>query len=141
MKYIGDGKPFDLQRTAAFLSWAEKYESDNGFCRWKVVNRSSGEILGSCGFAVLENSNEVDLGYLLRRDAWGNGFATEAVRACMRYGFRNLGFREIIAMTGPENMASQRVLEKAGFIVRGREILQNEEALVYVAADSKSLYE
>lgn len=140
MQHIGNGKPFDLQRTAEFLSWAEKYENDNGFCRWKVVNRSSGEILGSCGFALLENSNEVDLGYLLRRDAWGKGFATEAVRACMHYGFRNLGFREIIAMTGLENMASRRVLEKAGFIVQGRKILKGEEALVYVAVGpTKSL--
>jgi [ribosomal protein S5]-alanine N-acetyltransferase len=137
MQNIGDGKPFDLQRTAEFLSWVENYENDNGFCRWKVVNKSDGEILGSCGFALLEDSHEVDLGYLLRRDAWGHGFATEAVRACMRYGFRNLGFREIIAMTGLENMASRRVLEKAGFSVRGREILKGEEALVYVAADPK----
>jgi ribosomal-protein-alanine N-acetyltransferase len=137
MLNIGDGRPFDLERTAEFLRWVEEYENTNGYCRWKVVNKSDGKILGSCGFALLEESKEVDLGYLLRRDAWGNGFATEAVRACMRYGFRNLKFREIIAMTGLENITSRRVLEKAGFIVRGRELFKGEEALVYVAADPK----
>ena len=51
MQYIGDGKPFTLDGTAKFLIWVQKYQAENGFCRWKVIESSSGEIIGSCGFA------------------------------------------------------------------------------------------
>jgi [ribosomal protein S5]-alanine N-acetyltransferase len=134
MKNIGSGKPYKtLAEAEEFLTWADDYQTINGFCRWAVLEKTSGEIIGSCGFAVLEESNEIDFGYLFARDCWGKGFATEAARECVRFGFKKLNFREIIAITELDNFASQNVLEKIGFKKRGIEILENEEALVYLA--------
>ena len=55
----------------------------------------------------------------LRRDSWGRGYATEAARACVGYGFDELGLEKIVADVDPANPASVRVLEKCGFELAG----------------------
>lgn len=136
MKFIGDGKPYSLEQANKFLIWAENYQRENGFCRWKVLDKASGETVGSCGFVRLQETGEIELGYLFARKFWGKGFATEAARGCLQFGFEKLGFREIIALTDLENVASQKVLEKIGFIKRGIEIYNEEESLIYLAKKS-----
>ncbi|CAN5468598.1 hypothetical protein BH18ACI1_BH18ACI1_00290 [soil metagenome] len=134
MKYLGTGKPYKtLDEAENFLNWAVAYQKENGFCRWAVLEESSGKIIGSCGFARPHGTKEIELGYLFARKVWGKGFATEAAGECLKYGFKKLDFREIIALTDLENVASQRVLEKIGFEKRGIEIYNNEENLVYLA--------
>lgn len=136
MKHIGNGKPYkNLEDAEKFLNWVEVYQQENGFCRWAVVEKSSDEIIGSCGFSRLTETKEIDLGYLYDKKSWGKGFATEAARGCLKYGFEKLGFREIIALTDLEHIASQNVLEKIGFTKRGIEIYDNEKTLVYSAKD------
>lgn len=115
MLHIGDGKPFEnIERAKKFLDWAASYQKENGFCRWAVVEKSSEKIIGSCGFARLEN-DEIDLGYLFAKDSWGKGYATEAAGACLKFGFENLKFAKIIAMVDIDHIPSQKVLEKIGF--------------------------
>ena len=91
------------------------------------------KIVGSCGFARPHGTTEIELGYLLARKFWRMGLGTEATASCLKYGFENLNFREIIAMTDLENVASQKVLEKIGFAQRGIETFNGEENLVYLA--------
>ena len=134
VRHVDDGKPFSFEKTENFLNSMEKHERENGFCRWKVIEKSSGEIVGTCGFGRLRETNEIELGYLLRRKSWGNGYATEIAETVLAYGFDKLGFREIIALTDLENTASQKVLEKIGFTKRGIEIYKNQKNLVYQAA-------
>jgi ribosomal-protein-alanine N-acetyltransferase len=134
MLYIGTGKPYETPAEAEkFLRWAIEYQKENGFCRWAVVEKSSGKIVGSCGFAYPRGVPEPELGYLFGRGVWGKGFATEAARAALNYGFEKSGFREIIAITDLENTASQRVLEKIGFARRGVEKIDGEDNLIYLA--------
>lgn len=134
MLYIGTGKPYTtLDEAEKFLRWAVAYQKENGFCRWAVVEKASGKIVGSCGFAYPHETPEIELGYLFDRAVWGKGFATEAARAALSYGFEKLGFREIIAITDLENTASQRVLEKIGFAQRGVEKIDGEDNLVFLA--------
>ena len=92
-----------------------RYQSD-GFGKWAVVLKSTGEVVGSCGCALqeVEGRNEIEVGYNMRRDLWGRGYATEAARACMEYGFTRLGARRVISMIRPTNIASRRVAEKNG---------------------------
>ena len=133
MRYLADGLPFTFEQVEDFLIWAEHYQIENNFCRWKVIERSTGEVIGSCGFARTHATEEVELGYLLAQKHWGKGLATEAARAAMLYGFGKLNFREIIAMTDLENVRSQKVLEKIGFARRGIEVYEGAETLVYLA--------
>ncbi|MCA9945655.1 MAG: GNAT family N-acetyltransferase, partial [Anaerolineales bacterium] len=60
------------------------------------------------------NPAEASLGYRLRRTVWGQGLATEGVRALMRKGFAELGLQRVVANTYEHNLASRRVMEKAG---------------------------
>jgi [ribosomal protein S5]-alanine N-acetyltransferase len=62
---------------------------------------------------------EVEVGYRLRHDAWGQGFATEGARELVRYGFDTVGLLRIIGITDPDNLASQNVLRKCGLADAG----------------------
>ncbi len=134
---IDDGNPFSFEKTLKFLETMEKSRTKNGFCRWKIVEKSSGEIIGSCGFGKLAETEEIELGYLLARKFWGKGYATEIAKAVFDYGFDKLNFREIIALTDLENAASQNVLEKIGFAKRGIETYKGEENLVFATEKSQ----
>jgi len=134
MRYIGTGKPYEtIEQANEFLRWATAYQEENGFCRWAILLKENHEIIGSCGFARPHGTEEIELGYLLGRKFWGKGLATEAAAACLNYGFEKLEFREIIALTDLENVASHRVLEKIGFLRKGIELFDGEENLVYLA--------
>lgn len=134
MRFLGSGKPYEtIGEADEFLHWATEYQKENGFCRWAVTLKGNLKTIGSCGFARPHGTEEIELGYLLARKFWGNGLATEAAAACLIYGFGKLEFREIIALTDLENVASQRVLEKIGFVQRGIELFNGEENLVYLA--------
>ena len=135
-RFIGDGEPYTREKVKAFLAWAEDFERANGFCRWKVIEKASGKTIGSCGFGRIKETEEIELGYLFAPNAWGKGYATEIAGACADYGFKNLGFREIIAITDAENIASQKVLRKIGFAHRGTEIFDGVESLVYIKKKS-----
>ncbi len=138
MKYLGTGKPYEtIEQANEFLRWATDYQKASNFCRWAVLLKENQEIVGSCGFACPHGTTEIELGYLLARRFWGKGLATEAVGASLKYGFENLDFREIIAMTDLENVASQKVLEKIGFTQRGIETFNGEKSLVYLAKNPK----
>jgi RimJ/RimL family protein N-acetyltransferase len=71
-------------------------------------------LMGRCGLQWLPDTEEVEVDYILGRAFWGRGFATEAARASLRYGFEELELERVIGISHIENIASQRVLEKLG---------------------------
>ena len=81
---------------------------------WIVEWRGKPGFLGWCGLFPLEESGLIEIGYRYRSAAWGQGVATEAATAVLDHGFRVLGFDPIVAVTNPENDASQKVLTKIG---------------------------
>ena len=99
--------------------WIEKnigrYRRD-GYGLWAMLLRSSGDLIGDCGCILqeVEGANHVEVGYHVRRDLWGNGYATEAARACIAYAFDKLGLDRVISLIRPENRQSVRVAEKNG---------------------------
>ena len=93
-----------------------KLYRDEGFCLWPLVYRESQKLIGFCGFDRLWGGEEIEIGYWLAPDYWGEGLATEAAQAVMRYGRERLGLRQIAAVAHPENKASIRVLEKIGMV-------------------------
>ena len=113
-----------------FLNWAIPYQLKNGFCRWAVVEKTSGEIVGSCGFARLA-TEEVEFGYLFARESWGKGFATQATSACLKHGYEKIGLTGIIALTDLDHEKSQNVLRKIGFHERGIEKTGDGEDMVF----------
>jgi RimJ/RimL family protein N-acetyltransferase len=81
--------------------------------RWAAVEKSTGAFVGWLGIRRA-NAGEVELGFRLRRSAWGRGYATEGSRALIRVAFAELGVQRVFAETMAVNTASRRVMEKAG---------------------------
>jgi RimJ/RimL family protein N-acetyltransferase len=89
-----------------------------GFGLWAVERREDGAFVGFVGLAHTRFSSHftpcIDLGWRLARHYWGKGYATEAASAAAQYGFDQLGLREIVAFTVPENRRSRGVMERIG---------------------------
>jgi RimJ/RimL family protein N-acetyltransferase len=122
MRYINGGRPTPREeiRDEIIPFWTAYYERDDGYGYWAAVEKATGRFLGWFHFRphVGEPPRPADvgieLGYRLRRDAWGQGYATEGSRALIRKGFTELGAERVYAETMAVNVASRRVLEKAG---------------------------
>ena len=114
MRYIGTGRPLSREETRARLNAVIKHQNKHGFGVWAAVDRSNGTLMGYCGLQFLDNTPEVEVGYRLAKRFWGMGFASEAAKASLRYGFEGLNLDRIVAVVQPANIASQHVLEKIG---------------------------
>ena len=90
-----------------------------GFGRGACILKSTGEQIGFAGLKYLDELGEVDVAYRLLPAHWGQGLATEVALASVRYGFAALGLKRIIGLVMPKNIASLRVLEKAGLRYSG----------------------
>lgn len=86
---------------------------------WRVEGRDDGIFLGVAALLRMPEDGDVEVAYRLVRAAWGRGIATEAAGALIAHGLRTLGLPRLVAVTYPENRASQRVLDKLGFERRG----------------------
>lgn len=130
VRHTGDGPFASVAAARAFLLAYPDYRT-HGFGRWAVVRAADGAWLGWCGLKRLPN-NDVDLGYRLLRAYWGQGYATEAGRACLELGFARFGLETIIGRVALENSASIRVLEKLGMRYWKRDVCEHDpEALIY----------
>ena len=79
-----------------------------------VVERASGAVIGRVGLKQQSDPRDASIWYVIRRDRWGQGFAAEAARALMDFGFRELALHRVWADVDPENGPSQRIAEKLG---------------------------
>jgi [ribosomal protein S5]-alanine N-acetyltransferase len=110
--------PAALDRSAVKQWIAKNIERyrHHGHGLWAMLLKEPRELIGDCGCTLqeVESKNEIEVGYHVRRDLWGRGYATEAARACIDYAFRELRARRVISMIRPENVRSIRVAEKNG---------------------------
>jgi RimJ/RimL family protein N-acetyltransferase len=105
------------EQTAVFLHASLDHWERYGFGFWMFQTRSDGLFVGRAGLRHLqiEGRDEVELAYALRPEAWGKGLATEMARRVLKAGFEELGLDNVVSFTLPTNVASRRVMEKAGF--------------------------
>lgn len=83
-----------------------------GFCA--IIEKSTKYFAGWCGIWRLKETGETEVGYALLKEFWGKGYAVEASKAFLRYGFEDLNIEKIVAVADPENQNSRRVMEKLG---------------------------
>jgi RimJ/RimL family protein N-acetyltransferase len=114
MRYIPGGAFRGIEVMKARLrTYARTFER-HGFSSWAVVERESGRVIGDAGFGVFEPTGDIELGYTLGRAHWGNGYGTEAARACLATGLAHLDAPRIIAVMDVDNEPSLRVAERLG---------------------------
>ena len=110
-----------VEDSKSFLRQAlEGYERGD-FGGWGVVLKDSGAFVGTCGMdaGYAPEHARAELGYVLSREHWGRGLMPEAVRAVIRFGFGRMGLNRVQARCIAENVASARVMEKAGMAYEG----------------------
>ena len=113
MRYYPAAK--SREEAEEWVRWTLGSYRDHGFGQWVAILKSSGEFAGQCGLTVqeVEGREEVEIGYLFLRRYWGRGLATEAARAVRDQGFA-LGYRRLVSIIDPGNLASRHVAEKTG---------------------------
>jgi [ribosomal protein S5]-alanine N-acetyltransferase len=116
MRFIPGGAYSGLEAVRTRLAGYAREHDSRGFSFWAVVERESGEVVGDAGFGVFRRTGDIELGYTLRRDRWGRGYATEAARACLDAGFAHLDAARIVAVVDEENARSFWVAERIGMV-------------------------
>jgi len=124
--YLGDAETmlyYPAPYSREFVKCAIELNFDRytkyGYGLFGVVLKASGVLIGDCGLVWqdLPGGPELEVGYHFSRAHWGNGYATEAARACMDYAFANAGVDHVISLIRPENGPSRRVAERNGLQV------------------------
>jgi RimJ/RimL family protein N-acetyltransferase len=115
MQYLGGVQEPDI--FLASCARAQVCQAQNGFCFWLVERRSDGALLGFCGLKIGNMgpiAGEIEIGWRLREDAWGQGYAREAATASLDWAWRNLSCARIVAVTVMENARSWSLMERLG---------------------------
>lgn len=107
--------PKTRDEAARWIAWNEANYATHGYGLW-IVETLDGEFLGDCGLTWqhVNGRSELEVGFHIRADSWGRGYATEAATACKEFALAELDVARLVAIIHPENMASRRVAEKIG---------------------------
>ena len=113
MEYIPGGV-WSPDRTARTVARMRELDSEHGYGFYPIVVKSLGTIVGHCGLGRLEQTPEIEVAYILDSPYWGQGYASEAARAMIAYGFSKLNIPRIVAVAFPQNVRSIRVMRSVG---------------------------
>jgi RimJ/RimL family protein N-acetyltransferase len=111
------------EQSIEFYDRVQKHFLENGFGLYVVENTSTKEFLGYTGFMIANFEASftpcVEIGWRFKKQYWGKGYATEAAKACLQYGFDTLGFDKIYSFTAIPNIKSENVMKRIGMIKTG----------------------
>lgn len=130
MRYIGNGKTRDREEAQKAIETNEKHWEAFGYGFWTIIEKETKAFVGRGGLIHIAFNHEepdVELGYILTKEHWGKGYATEVARHFIQWGFAHLDNPYFMAMTYKENTASQNVLKKVGFTFDREDIYPNTD--------------
>ena len=122
---------FGRASTLARLERNEEEWREHGYGLVAVIERATGRFLGRSGLKYWPQFDETEVGWVLRAEAWGCGYATEAGRACIEWGFASLDVPYLTAMIRPDNDRSIRVAERLGMAPVRPDLLFDLPVTVY----------
>ncbi|BAZ27276.1 putative acetyltransferase [Kalymmatonema gypsitolerans NIES-4073] len=134
MRYLS---PKTKEQTQTSLSKHIKQWQEQNFGIWAVIHKDSGKMIGRCGLGFLQNTPEVELGYVFDKSYWNMGIATEASRATLKYGFLEVNLDKIVAIAIPQNIASVRVIQKVGMKYQKNARYYGYDVVYYVISRSQ----
>ena len=114
MRYVGDGQPLSREGCEKWIGITLNNYAVRGYGMFALEERASGRVVGFAGLVHPGGQDDAELKYALGRPDFGQGYATEAAIALLGYGRTVIEGGRIIATADPENLASHRVLAKAG---------------------------
>lgn len=124
MRYFG--VVFDRAKMNKWVQSNLDHQAKYGFSLYSVILKEDGRLIGDCGLETdtIDGKLITGIGFDFKRQYWGNGYATEAAKAVLEYGFANFNLDSIYGWIDPENIPSKRVAERIGmvhdrFVMRG----------------------
>jgi RimJ/RimL family protein N-acetyltransferase len=114
MKYCSG--PLNMKETQKWLETIKRYYNKYGYNYWAAIDKTTGEFIGQLGIIQQEVDDEwIDcIAFMICKDKWGKGYATEGGKGCITYGFQILKRKKLYATVEPGNTASKSVLKKIG---------------------------
>jgi len=103
-----------LEKVQRLITAQQVHWETQGYGNWGLLPDGEEEIIGWAGLQYLLELDETEVGFLLDQPFWGRGYATEAALASLQFGFEHFSLDHMIALVHPDNLASQRVIEKCG---------------------------
>jgi len=131
--------PLDRLGAARRLAGYAGQWEEKGYGMFSIRSRGDQRFLGMAGLDYWPRLDETELGWILRRDEWGQGFAFEAALACAQWGLDELGLPCLIAMIKPGNRRSIALARRLGMSLRRRSVLFGDPVDVYAVEDVDSL--
>jgi RimJ/RimL family protein N-acetyltransferase len=124
-------RPLDRAEAEERLKRDKSEWAERGHGLLAVLEKDGGEFLGRAGLKHWPQLDETELGWALRRDAWGHGYATEAARASIEWAFSEFDLPYLTAMVSPGNDRSARVAERLGMTRLREDVLLDDPVVVY----------
>ncbi len=134
VRYIGNGVTRDQKGTQAFLEWIYSHYQMNEEFGLKVIVRKADNIpIGHAGIVPqqVHGKDELEVGYWISKDYWGNGYASESMKTFLHRGANELGIGRLISLIQPGNLASQKVALKNGMQLEKEVILSGQDVCIY----------
>lgn len=133
MRYIGKGIR-TREEARENLEKHINHFNKHGFALGFVYEKQTGLFVGRAGLVYLEMKDDqpaIEIGYALHQRFWNQGYGTELVKGCIRWGFQHLSVKQLLAVMHPDNERSRRVLERAGMRYWGRKQCYQTEVAQY----------
>jgi len=126
-------KTFGREDAKQWVARNQRRYRDDGYGLFAVTLKDGEEVIGDCGIIKqnIEGETAMEVGYHFRRDQWGQGYATEAARACMGLAFAVFGADKVISLIRSENVPSRRVAERNGMRLDGEVVHYGVPHLLY----------
>ncbi|MDP4219736.1 MAG: GNAT family N-acetyltransferase [Bacteroidota bacterium] len=141
MKYVPPFRPLSLEESTLAMKRSIEEFVNYGYGSFAVFERKEKRLIGRCGLSVGQNGGLPELECILLPDAWGKGYATEALIAILRSAFDEWSFDRIIARSCEENRASKRVMEKLGMSISAHTRFQEAEMATYLIDKPKPSFD
>jgi RimJ/RimL family protein N-acetyltransferase len=131
-RYIA-GRPETPEETTAMIERVQGRWKQFGYSWWSFIEQETGELVGAGCIQHLghDPANEHEIGWRLRPDRWGRGYASEAARRMARFAFDELKAPTLAAICHPENADSAKVMRRLGMRYRGDEVWHGQTVAVY----------
>lgn len=130
--------PFTREESLAWIEDNIRRYDEEGFGLWVVEPRGTGEFIGNVGLTiqVVDDVEEIEVGWHIIPSLWGYGYAPEAAAACRDYAFAELALPRLISIVGPNNSQSRRVAEKIGMHIEKHTVYKGEHPSVIFAIEA-----
>ncbi|MEO3794774.1 GNAT family N-acetyltransferase [Nonomuraea sp. B10E15] len=127
-------RPKTREEASGWIEGNQRLYRKYGHGLWLITLRDIGEFVGNCGLTPqdVEGTVHIEIGYLVRAELQGNGYATEAAAACRDYARDVLHLDKLIAIINPDNVPSQRVAEKLGLSLERHATYNERQQRIYV---------